>query len=188
MSRWAHFQGSELSTIQALACGYFAEALHLPFTLPFEVITTRLQKGDTKLGIWGTIKSVLAEGGAYKGWRVYVYLCFMPAIQFVMFDRLKSLSTGPISSGKAFVLGATARAVAVSLTYPFTRAKAIVQTQKVKTDDKTLKSKSVIGLLKALIAKEGFFAMYRGFGPELLRGVLSAALMLMIKEKIKFGK
>ena len=117
-----------------------------------------------------------------------MYLCCMPAIQFVLFDRLKSFSGEPLSSGKAFVLGAMARAVAVSLTYPFTRAKAIVQTQKAKSDDKkAAKSKSVIGLLQALIREEGFFAMYRGFYPELLRGVLSAALMLMIKEKVKFN-
>merc|ERR1711916_313245 len=156
LNRWAILQGAPLSTPQALVCGYLAEAMHLPFTLPFEVITTRIQKGDTKLGIWGTVKSVLAEGGAWRGWRVYVYLCCMPAIQFVLFDRLKSFSGEPLSSGKAFVLGAMARAVAVSLTYPFTRAKAIVQTQKAKSDDKkAAKSKSVIGLLQALIREEG---------------------------------
>jgi len=82
-----------------------SEALHLPFTLPFEVITTRIQKGDTKLGIFGTVKSVIAEGGAWRGWKVYVYLCCMPAIQFVLFDRLKGVVGTPLSSLMVFFLG-----------------------------------------------------------------------------------
>jgi hypothetical protein len=46
------------------------------------------------------------------------------------------------------------------------------------------KDPSVMDLLGEIYQKGGISALYQGLGPELTRGVFSAALMLMIKEKI----
>jgi hypothetical protein len=90
-----------------------------------------------------------------------------------------------LSSLHAFILGAAARAVAVLLTFPFTRARTLLQTRKDKEEDPKQRPQSILGLLAALVREGGFFSLYRGFGPELLRGVLSSAIMLMIKEKVQ---
>jgi len=42
----------------------------------------------------------------------------------------------------------------------------------------------VLSTLQKTIKNDGPGALFRGIGPELTRGVLSAALMLMIKEQI----
>jgi hypothetical protein len=39
-------------------------------------------------------------------------------------------------------------------------------------------------MLKAIYADEGLKGLYQGIGPELSRGVMSAAIMMMVKERI----
>lgn len=62
-----------------LLCGYLAEAMHLPLTIPLEVVTTRIQKASTSAGIAATLRTVAAESGGiagfWTGWRAYVFLC-----------------------------------------------------------------------------------------------------------------
>ena len=44
--------------------------------------------------------------------------------------------------------------------------------------------KSIPAVMAAVLAKQGILGLFQGLGPELGRGVLSAALMLMVKEKL----
>ncbi|KAE8894047.1 hypothetical protein PF005_g30772 [Phytophthora fragariae] len=48
-----------------------------------------------------------------------------------------------------------------------------------------LKKETIASTLQRVYREEGPLALYRGLGPELTRGALSSALMLMIKEKIQ---
>ena len=81
------------------------------------------------------------------------------------------------------------------------RAKCILQAQKPVSAPKPKASlgvgdiepcssaknhESIMGVIVATaLSKEGFFALYRGLVPDLSRGVLSAAVMLAVKEKIQ---
>ncbi len=80
-----------VSTVELLVCGYLAEAMHLPLTIPFEVVTARMQKDDKAQGALSIVQSLYASGSLWKGWRAYAYLCCQPAIQFVLFEKLKVL-------------------------------------------------------------------------------------------------
>lgn len=179
-----------------LFCGYLAEAMHLPLTIPLEVITTRIQKGGGNIA--DTLKALLRERegimALWRGWRAYIFLCTQPMIQFIGFERLKNLwlhSSGAagLTALESFILGALARAIAVCLTFPFTRARTILQARqsKPKSDDDAGAGKeetSIIPLLISLAKKDGLGSLYQGFYPELLRGVASSAVMLMIKEQL----
>ena len=187
----ARLQGSPLSAAQSLSLGYLAEALHLPLTVPLELLATRLQKEPSARPL-ALLTELWRAGALWRGWRVYVFLCCQPAIQFVLFERMKGSAS--LSASHAFFLGAVARAVAVLCTFPFTRARTLIQTRKAKQEDEEGQRKkqddAILPLLFRLARDEGFLSLYRGFGPELVRGVLSSALMLMIKEKVqvKFTK
>ena len=61
------------------------------------------------------------------------FLCCQPAIQFVLFERMKG--SAALSASHAFFLGAVARAVAVLCTFPFTRARTLIQTRKARQED-----------------------------------------------------
>jgi len=73
-----------------------------------------------------------------------------------------------------------ARVVATMLTYPYLRAKVMLQS--------TYKNASVKPTIPQMIAEQwsegGVWGLYQGIGPELTRGVFSAALMMMVKERI----
>ena len=97
-------------------------------------------------------------------------------------------------------MGAFSKAVATILTFPYIRAKIILQSQggkkknsneleRVPSKSKNANSQSVSNTSEALayiVKSEGFKGLYKGIEPQLLKGVLAAAVMLMIKEKV-FG-
>ena len=196
--RWRFLNGGTLATSQELVCGYVAEMCHLPLTLPLEIVTTRMQKESSS--IMQVVKDIVRENGVsgfWKGWKIYLFLSCQPAIQFTIFEKLKRIwlnksgKMSSLSSLDAFVLGAFARAVAILMTYPFTRVRKVLQTQaKVSGEEKNKKkgkgdNVGVLFLLAKIVEEEGILSLYKGFIPELVRGVLSSALMLMIKEKVK---
>lgn len=103
-------------------------------------------------------------------------------IQFIGFQRLKLLWLAAAGPGQtslrplaAFLLGALARAIAVCISFPFTRARTVLQSRaKAKKDDDDKSPppiEGIVPLLRDLVGREGFFSLYQGFGPELMRGV-----------------
>ncbi|TYZ61218.1 hypothetical protein PybrP1_000754 [[Pythium] brassicae (nom. inval.)] len=201
--------GSPLGTAASLFIGYLSEFAHLPLTLPMEVIATRLQTGAAAGGVLQIVRSVLEESGArgfYKGFQAYFVLCLQPAIQYTVFERVKDAylrrfkqASKSLGALEAFVLGALARSVATLLLFPYIRAKVIVQSKKKaavaaakKTDaagpssaPKEEEEEGIAGALQRVYTEEGALSLYRGLGPELTKGALSSAFMLMIKEKIQ---
>jgi hypothetical protein len=79
------------------------------------------------------------------------------------------------------MLGAIATMIASTLTFPAARARAILQTQRLSRVGGVLRASDV---LRTIIANEGWAALYKGLGPQLVKGVLSSALMLATKEKL----
>ena len=217
-------RGNELNTLPNLIIGYLSELSHLPLTVPLEVIITRLITSRGKINsLNAAIKTIYSEKGIlgfYKGFEAYFVTGFRSAIQYTIFEQLRSSvlktinqarkvkNTGngfspvtSLTSRQAFLLGALSRAIATLIIFPFIRAKTLVMSnpseEKNNTTDKsisqkedtkeqanTFSHKSIIDTLKVLVKEEGPGALYKGMGTELLRGMLSSALMLMIKERL----
>ena len=103
---------------------------------------------------------------------------------------LKTRKSKVLTAAEAFLLGMVARTIATMAVYPFVRAKVVMQSQKKQAqqqqpqDGEEPSSPTLTTLLLDMYKSGGLPALYQGLGPELTRGVFSAALMLMIKEKI----
>ncbi|KAJ0393702.1 hypothetical protein P43SY_007602 [Pythium insidiosum] len=197
--------GKPIGTVLNLGIGYLSEFFHLPVTLPMEVIATRLQTGIGSGGVLQIVRNVLEESGIkgfYKGFQAYFVLCLQPAIQYTVFERVKEAylkrsksMAKSLSALEAFVLGAIARSIATLLLFPYIRAKVILQSKKKKNqapeledgkcDRASQSSEGIVATLQRVYSEEGPLALYRGLTPELTKGALSSALMLMIKEKIQ---
>ncbi|KAF1327906.1 hypothetical protein FI667_g7223, partial [Globisporangium splendens] len=202
--------GKPINTATNLLVGYVSEFTHLPVTLPMEVIATRLQtasKGSGSGGILQIVRSVLEESGVkgfYKGFQAYFVLCLQPAIQYTVFERVKEMylrrfkqAAQSLGALEAFVLGAIARSIATLLLFPYIRAKVIVQSKKKlavkaaapgdleKQQPSAEAPEGIVATLQRVYKEEGALSLYRGLGPELTKGALSSAFMLMIKEKIQ---
>ncbi|RLN61825.1 hypothetical protein BBJ28_00022895 [Nothophytophthora sp. Chile5] len=194
--------GKPIGTLTDLAIGYVSELCHIPITLPMELVGTRLQTSSESGGVFQIIRTIIGEsglGGLYKGLGAYFVLCLQPAIQYTVFERLKGWylrrfkqAAQSLGALEAFVLGAVARSIATLVLFPYIRAKVLMQAKKKaavaegelpKPSDG--KKETIASTLQRVYKEEGPLALYRGLGPELTRGALSSALMLMIKEKIQ---
>lgn len=170
-----------------LVAGYLAEFSTLPSALPFEAIATKMQtsKGGSLSAAVAGVWNEKGIRGFYKGLSAYPVLCITPAITNAVFSQLKAFflksrpPTAVLGTAEAFFLGAVARTVATFIMYPFLRAKTMMQASGNKGG-----STNPIVIIMHVIKTQGIAAVYRGLGPELVRGVLSSAVTLMLKEKI----
>jgi len=186
-----------IGAISNLVLGCFAEWAHLPVTLPIDCVTTAIQTDDKNRGAFVLIGSILSEkgiGGFYKGIEAYTVLCLKPAIQYTVYEQVKSIvlagrraaASGraavedSLTAAEAFFLGMFARIVATMLTYPYLRAKVMLQS----TYGNAKVKPTIPQMIGEQISHGGLTALYQGIGPELTRGVFSAALMMMVKERI----
>ncbi len=189
-----------------LLLGCMAEWAHLPVTLPLDCWTTQIQTGNNgNKGALAILMAMLSEGegikGMYKGIQAYTILCLKPAIQYTVFEQVKGLMLARkrLSSGmngkiynpdtltaiEAFLLGMVARTVATICTFPYLRAKVMLQSQK-KANGPNNEKINIPSMIAKMYMTDGLSECFHGLGPELTRGVFSAALMMMMKEKIAF--
>ncbi|KAK2428980.1 NAD(+) salvage pathway protein [Trifolium repens] len=170
-------------------------------TQPLDTASSRMQTsafGKSK----GLLKT-LTEGtwsDAFDGLSISLMLTSNPAIQYTVFDQLKNrvltnnqnisekgVSPTSLSAFMAFLLGAISKSIATCLTYPAIRCKVIIQAADAdeESSKKLIKSpKTVSSVLYGIWKKEGILGYFKGLHAQILKTVLSSALLLMIKEKI----
>lgn len=185
---------SKLDGFSNLALGCAAEWAHLPITLPLDCWTTQIQ--TTNEAPMAILCNLLAAGPSkmYKGIQAYTVLCLKPALQYTIFEQVKTAVVAgrvkkTLGAAEAFLLGMVARAISTVVVFPYLRAKVMLQTAKNSAsagDDSSSQDKktSILSLLGQMYQQGGLASWFQGLGPELTRGVMSAALMMMIKEKI----
>jgi len=145
---------------------------------------------------------MLSEGGMYKGIQAYVVLCLKPAIQYTVYEQVKHYyltwirnhnnrkqqndtnNNESLTSAQAFLLGIISRTISTIVVFPYIRAKVLLQQQQASTHTTTTTKTSIPTLIANLVKDHGLSSIFQGLGPELTRGVLSTAFMMMVKEKI----
>ncbi|KAI3798580.1 hypothetical protein L1987_33857 [Smallanthus sonchifolius] len=191
--------GTKANLILAASAG----ACTAIITQPLDTASSRMQTsafGRSK-GLW----AMLTEGSwseAFDGLGISLLLTSNPAIQYTVFDQLKQKlldgklrragnGTSPesLSAFSAFLLGAISKSIATVLTYPAIRCKVMIQAaesgeDETKKENKKKPRKTLMGVLDAIWKREGLFGFFKGLQAQILKTVLSSALLLMIKEKI----
>ncbi|GMP56502.1 hypothetical protein CsSME_00020962 [Camellia sinensis var. sinensis] len=172
-------------------------------TQPLDTASSRMQTSEfgKSKGLWKT----LSEGTwseAFDALGISLLLTTNPSIQYTVFDQLKQRlqrrqlskklgtesSSESLSAVSAFVLGAVSKCIATCLTYPAIRCKVMIQAAESEEDRKKearLRSrKTVSGALQMIWRREGLLGFFKGLDAQILKTVLSSALLLMVKEKI----
>lgn len=192
-----------VGTVQLLASGYLGEALSIPISAPLEYVAVRVQTSLSKEGPMQIIKETIRDSGMkgfYRGWEVYLLCAFQPMIQFTIIERMKAVMlrgkdrTAVLSAAQAFWLGALTKAVASSITYPINLGRVIIQgnakrngcsnTSGAIEDDS---SSNIVTVLRNVVRQEGAQGLFKGLGNEVVEGIIGAALLLMVKEKVTVG-
>lgn len=187
-----------------LLMGVIAGAVNVILTTPMWVVNTRLKLQGVKFrnedlhqthyrGIFDAFSQIIANEGVCTLWNgtlPSLILVLNPAVQFMFYEAMKRKAgrgNRKISSAEIFLIGAIAKAVATTATYPLQTVQAILRFGQYTGDGKggLMGSLSnVITLFLDRVKSQGFFGLYKGLEAKLLQTVLTAALMFVVYEKI----
>ncbi|KAJ2157918.1 hypothetical protein GGF46_004154 [Coemansia sp. RSA 552] len=186
--------GKTLSTAIELAVGAAAGMFNQIITLPIGVVATRQQTAHhTERRPWyHTVRDILdKEGvaGLWAGFRPAMILCANPAITYGVFEKIKSLllkDRPNLSSVEAFWIGALAKTLATVITYPYIMAKVRLQwrpsKEELEAGGQSVVYSSSADVLNKVLRAEGLAGWYTGMQTQIIKAVITQALMLMIKE------
>ncbi|KAI5072183.1 hypothetical protein GOP47_0012289 [Adiantum capillus-veneris] len=199
--------GTGANLVVAAAAG----ACTVIITQPLDTASSRMQ--TSAFGKSQTLWRTLKEGGwrqAYDGLAASLLLTCNPAIQYTVYEQLKgrilrsnnsqtsrvnrsSSDTSPLvlSALSAFLLGALSKTIATVITYPAIRCKVILQASKSEEAEHRMQAspangsvlKSMFDAMRIIWHKEGGKGFYKGLQAQIIKTILSASIMLMIKEK-----
>lgn len=183
--------GAQPSTAIELSLGAVAGALAQLFTIPVAVVTTRqqTQSKDKRKGMVDTAREVI-EGedgvfGLWRGLKASLVLVINPAITYGAYERLKqTLFPGKTSlkPWEAFALGAMSKALATLVTQPLIVAKVGLQSRPPPARNGK-PFKSFVEVMQFIIENEGALSLFKGMGPQILKGLMVQGILMMTKER-----
>ncbi|KAJ5156996.1 endonuclease lcl3 [Penicillium canariense] len=156
-----------------LSLGAVAGAVAQVFTIPVAVITTRQQtqpKGERE--------------GPYRD---RLILVVNPAITYGAYQRLKEVlfpGKNSLKPWEAFLLGAMSKALATIATQPLIVAKVGLQSR--PPPGRQGKPFKTFGeVMKYIIEHEGALSLFKGIGPQIMKGLMVQGLLMMTKERME---
>uniref|UniRef100_A0A7N6BUS3 Solute carrier family 25 member 17 n=2 Tax=Anabas testudineus TaxID=64144 RepID=A0A7N6BUS3_ANATE len=189
-----------------LIIGIAAGVVNVLVTTPLWVVNTRLKLQGSKFrnadiqptnysGILDAFLQIIRDesvGALWNGTFPSLLLVLNPAIQFMIYEGLKrQLKRGgprELSSFEVFIIGAVAKAVATTVTYPLQTIQSILRFGQFKDATDASKLLSSLRTIKCLLVnrvrKYGILGLFKGLEAKLLQTVLTAALMFILYEKI----
>ena len=205
-----------LPVVDELSVGFLAGAFSKFLTTPIANLVTRKQTSsmlssrdpgkDTEQGSLRSIASqIRAEKGVQGFWSGYsasLMLTLNPSLTFFFFEALKrtllsrSQRQSP-SPQTTFLLAAISKAMASTITYPFSLAKSRLQSSPGREERDTLSTikqegtqtpqkapKNVFTVIIRIAQTEGLSALYEGLGGEVMKGFFSHGVTMIVKEAV----
>ncbi|KAF2868142.1 mitochondrial carrier domain-containing protein [Massariosphaeria phaeospora] len=211
-----------LSALDEIGVGVLAGALSKFWTTPIQNIVTRKQTATmvaardprfsvlpslTVKDIAQQIRSEKGVQGFWSGYSASLVLTLNPSITFLLHRLLLRYlvpSSKQLNPGAriTFLLAAVSKAIALTVTYPFSLAKtrAQISSQSPSDASATSESEKPEDVIKAKVARakqrtvfstilqiaqtEGLGALYDGLGAEVLKGFFSHGITMLIKNRI----
>ncbi|XP_060696602.1 peroxisomal membrane protein PMP34 [Hemiscyllium ocellatum] len=187
-----------------LLMGCIAGATNVFLTTPMWVVNTRLKLQGAKFrkediykteykGILDAFQQIITNEGVGTLWNGILpslILVCNPGIQFMFYEGLKRKAGKAgrrIPSWEIFMIGAIAKAIATTVTYPLQIVQAILRFEPNKRKSQSTFQESahkVISLISERLKKDGFPGLYKGLEAKLLQTVCTAALMFLVYERI----
>ena len=214
-----------LPAADELSVGFFAGAFSKFVTAPIANIVTRQQAAsmmsenhsetDRRSSIRVTALQIRKEKGVQGFWSGYsasLVLTVNPSLTFFLFEFLKRLLIprnirGNPPAQATFLIAAVSKAVASTITYPFSLAKARAQASsrsfnqregdetgaadkiQEKTGEEAERTKpqppsNIFSTILGIARAEGLGALYEGLGGEVLKGFFSHGFTMIIKQAV----
>ncbi|KAM9073682.1 peroxisomal membrane protein PMP34 isoform 1-T2 [Megaptera novaeangliae] len=197
-------KGQHSTTGKDLVVGFVAGVVNVLLTTPLWVVNTRLKLQGAKFrnedivptnynGVIDAFHQIIRDEGILALWNgtfPSLLLVFNPAIQFMFYEGLKRQllkKRMKLSSLDVFIIGAIAKAIATTVTYPLQTVQSILRFghHRLNPENRTLGSlRNILYLLHQRVRRFGIMGLYKGLEAKLLQTVLTAALMFLVYEKL----
>ena len=215
-----------LPVLDELGVGFLAGAFSKALTTPIANIVTRKQTSTmisarsttTKFAQPDSVRYIASQirhekglQGFWSGYSASLILTLNPSLTFFLYETFKrallprSQRDNPPPS-TTFLLAAISKAIASSVTYPFSLAKARAQasSRNVSDDSETNASSenkssgdtlgrpagrnaarsTVFSIILQIAKTDGISALYEGLGGEVLKGFFSHGITMIVKEAV----
>jgi len=183
------------STAIELALGAVAGAIAQLFTIPVATVTTRQQtqpRAERK-GLIDTGREIVnsEDGwtGLWRGLKASLVLVVNPAITYGAYQRLREVmfpGKKNLKPAEAFLLGSLSKMLATIATQPLIVAKVGLQSRPPPIRaGKPFKSFGEV--MSYIVEHEGLLALFKGIGPQILKGLLVQGLLMMTKERMELS-
>jgi hypothetical protein len=217
--------GSKRLPVQEeIAVGMLAGAFGKLFTTPIQNIVTRKQtaamisarsSNSTLAGnlsardIAGHIRAEKGLLGFWSGYSASLVLTLNPALTFLFHETLlrmlvKREKRSDPGAGVTFLIAASSKVLASTITYPFSLAKSRAQVSSKNPNDeptealsekdslrdasnksaKKIRRRTVFDTVYQIAKEEGPAGLYQGLGGELMKGYFSHGTTMLLKERI----
>jgi len=178
-------------TIDILA-GALADWTHLGITMPLDTLLMKIVSAPKTACKTQFIRNVIKEKGGflgmYSGISAYCVLALKPAIQLAIFEFVKAKilkGRKALPAAQAFVTAAFSRCIATIIVYPYIRGKVLLQCgdPHLQVDKTKNPIAQLHDVMSQCAARYGLGSLYNGMRQELTRSMISAAIMLTVREK-----
>ncbi|KAL9029255.1 MAG: hypothetical protein Q9196_002476 [Gyalolechia fulgens] len=214
---------NHLPVTEELGVGFLAGAFSKLLTIPVANVVTRQQAASlfavnepqrpreiSVRAIANRIKSDKGYSGFWSGYSASLVLTLNPSITFLLHETFKRLllprqKRSDSAPQVTFLIAAISKAVASTITYPFSLAKSRAQASSKSahqkdTEDRGISEKvgsssvaektrarapsNVFSAILHIAATEGLGALYDGLGGEVLKGFFSHGFTMIIKQTL----
>lgn len=209
-----------LSTLDEIGVGVVAGSFAKFWTTPLQNIVTRKQAAammaardptSSTSSVRDIAQQIIDEKGLQGFWSGYsatLILTLNPSLTFLLQGVLERLFVSKTNrsdpgAGVTFLLAAFSKAMASTITYPFSLAKTRAQVSSQKptekrgptsekraphsaTEEKVLhaRQRTVISTIIRIAKTEGVKALYSGLGAEIIKAFFSHGITMLAKERI----
>ena len=185
--------GADLDPVRRLFCGGLAGITSVTFTYPLDIVRTRLSiqsasfaalgKHEGNLpGMWQTMVTMYKNEGGMRG----LYRGILPTVagvapyvglNFMAYESVRQYFTEPGEKSpvwyRKLAAGAISGAFAQTCTYPFDVLRRRFQINSMS--GMGFQYTSIWHAISTIVAQEGFFGLYKGIVPNLLKVAPSMA-------------
>jgi len=179
----------QLGATANLIIGFLAAAVNVSITQPVWTLSARMQtntskSGSVESGLVSNFSKIINELGIiglWSGLAPALVLCVNPAIQYMVYEKIKQVvypTQKRFTAMQVFVLAVIGKLAATLVTYPWIVVKTRLQAEKAAKDA------SMVSTTIELVEREGVLSLYKGLGMKIYQSLLNAAIMFVLHDKI----
>lgn len=185
---------ASLGAWEELAIGLVAGVASKGVTLPISAVSVRQRLHDddgAETGTLDTLKTMLSEGGIgglFAALPPSIPLALLPSltlyIHSLLLRHLLPVRHQAHPPGTAtFAIGAISNALATIPLYPLVLIKALAQSGAGDRKGKGKSRRGMVWTAQNIYEQEGIAGLYKGLEGQLLKGLVSQGVMMLIKQR-----